>query len=99
MRRNIPRIPLQDDSGEAAAGVHGPSILCVVPTFIEVLLTTGEKRHVEAAAGNARTEIDRWATRAKTSWIETVEGVWVNPDFVVSARLVDLPTRPAAIEA
>lgn len=45
------------------------------------------------------TEIDRWATRAKTSWIETVEGVWVNPDFVVSARLVDLPTRPAAIEA
>jgi len=52
-----------------------------------------------AAAGNARTEIDRWATRAKTSWIETVEGIWVNPDFVVSARLVDLPTRPAAIEA
>ena len=68
-----------------------------MPTFIEVLLTTGEKRHVEAAAGNARTEIDRWATRAKTSWIETVEGIWVNPDFVVSARLVDLPTRPAAI--
>jgi len=64
--------------------------------------TTGSSvtaSHTYAAAGNARTEIDRWATRAKTSWIETVEGIWVNPDFVVSARLVDLPTRPAAIEA
>ena len=67
-------------------------------TFIEIRLSTGEKRHVEAAMSNARTEIDRWATRAKTSWIETVEGVWVNPDYVVAARLVDLPEAPTTIE-
>ncbi len=69
-----------------------------MPTFIEIRLSTGEKRHVEATESNARTEIDRWATRAKTSWIETVEGVWVNPDFVVAARLVDLQEAPTAID-
>jgi hypothetical protein len=69
-----------------------------MPTFIELRLTTGEKRHVEAAESNAQNEIDRWATRAKISWIETVEGVWVNPDYVVCARLVDLPRAPTDVE-
>jgi hypothetical protein len=69
-----------------------------VTTFIEILLSTGEKRHVEATDGNAQNEIDRWASRAKTSWIETVEGIWVNPDYVVAARLVDLASPPTHVE-
>jgi hypothetical protein len=66
-------------------------MLASMPTFIELRLTTGERRHVETGASNAQNEIDRWAVRAKSSWIETVEGVWVNPDHVVEARLVDIP--------
>lgn len=69
-----------------------------MPTFIEIRLSTGEKRHVEATESNAQNEIDRWASRAKTSWIETAEGIWVNPDYVVAARLVDLPAAPTAAE-
>jgi hypothetical protein len=65
-----------------------------MPTFIELRLTTGEKRHVETGERNAQNEIDRWAQRGKHSWIETVEGIWVNPDHIVSARLVDLPDAP-----
>lgn len=65
-----------------------------VPTFIELRLTTGERRHVQTVASAAQTEIDRWAQRAKTSWIETVEGIWVNPDHIVTARLVELPSVP-----
>ena len=65
-----------------------------MPTFIELRLTTGERRHVETGASNAQNEIDRWAQRAKTSWIETVEGIWVNPDHIVEARLVRLPGTP-----
>jgi hypothetical protein len=65
-----------------------------MPTFIELRLTTGEKRHVETAEGNERAEIDRWAQRDKTSWIETVEGIWVNPGHIVEARLVELPAAP-----
>jgi hypothetical protein len=65
-----------------------------MPTFIELRLTTGEKRHVETGESNAQNEIDRWAQRGKHSWIETVEGIWVNPDHIVSARLVDLPDAP-----
>lgn len=67
-------------------------------TFIELRLTTGEKRHVETGASNAQTEIDRWAQRAKTSWIETVEGIWVNPEHILEARLVELQGPPAASE-
>ena len=67
-------------------------------THIELRLTTGERRHVETDAANAQNEIGRWAQRAKTSWIETVEGVWVNPDHVVEARLVDLPLPPTQTE-
>ena len=69
-----------------------------MPTFIELRLSSGEKRHVETAETNAQNEIDRWAGRAKTSWIETVEGVWVNPDHIVAARLVDLPSAPKDID-
>ena len=63
-------------------------------TFIELRLTTGEKRHVETGRSNAQTEIDRWAQREKTSWIETVEGIWVNPEHILEARLVELPSPP-----
>jgi hypothetical protein len=63
-------------------------------TFIELRLTTGEKRHVETGRSNAQTEIDRWAQREKTSWIETVEGIWVNPEHILEARLVELPNPP-----
>ena len=56
-------------------------------TFIELRLTTGEKRHVETGESNAQTEIDRWAQREKTSWIETVEGIWVNPEHILEVRL------------
>jgi hypothetical protein len=63
-------------------------------TFIELRLTTGETRHVETAQSNAQTEIDRWAQRDKTSWIETVEGIWVNPEHIVEARLVELASPP-----
>ena len=59
-------------------------------TFIELRLTTGEKRHVETGESNAQTEIDRWAQREKTSWIETVEGIWVNPEHILEVRLVEL---------
>ncbi len=69
-----------------------------MPTFIELRLTTGERRHVETGASNAQNEIDRWAQRAKTSWIETVEGIWVNPDHIVEARLVELPTVPTGTQ-
>jgi hypothetical protein len=65
-----------------------------MPTFIELRLISGEKRHVATAENNAQDEIDRWAKRDKTSWIETVEGIWVNPDHVVAARLVELPSAP-----
>jgi len=61
-------------------------------TFIELRLTTGETRHVETGEGNAQTEIDRWARREKTSWIETAEGSWVNPEHILEARLVELPS-------
>jgi hypothetical protein len=71
-------------------------MLASMPTFIELRLTTGERRHVETGASNAQNEIDRWAVRTKSSWIETVEGVWVNPDHVVEARLVDLLSPPSA---
>jgi len=63
-------------------------------TFIELRLTTGEKRHVETGRSNAQTEIDRWAQREKTSWIETVEGIWVNPEHILEARLVELANPP-----
>jgi hypothetical protein len=66
-----------------------------MPTFIELRLTTGEIRHVETDEGNAQNEIDRWAGRAKNSWIETVEGIWVNPDHIAEARLVELPSVSA----
>ena len=69
-----------------------------MPTFIELRLSSGEKRHVETSEANAKSEIDRWAKRDKTSWIETVEGIWVNPDHVVAARLVDLPSAPTDSE-
>jgi hypothetical protein len=69
-------------------------MLAAMPTFIELRLTTGERRHVETQESNAQNEIDRWAQRAKNSWIETVEGIWVNPDHIVAARLVDLPSAP-----
>jgi hypothetical protein len=69
-----------------------------MPTFIELRLTTGEKHHVQTGASNAQSEIDRWAQRAKSSWIETVEGIWVNPDHIVSARLVELPRAPTQPE-
>ena len=69
-------------------------MLACMPTFIELRLTTGERRHVEASESNARTEIDRWAQRDKTSWIETVEGIWVNPGHIVEARLVVLSAAP-----
>ena len=62
-----------------------------VGTFIELRLTTGATRHVETGEGNAQTEIDRWAQREKTSWVETVEGIWVNPEHILEARLVELP--------
>jgi hypothetical protein len=58
-------------------------------------LTNGDKRHVETGESNARTEIERWAQRDKTSWIETVEGIWVNPDHIVEARLVEVSRPPA----
>ena len=67
-------------------------------TFIELRLTTGERRHVGTGEGNAQTEIERWAQRDKTSWIETVEGIWVNPDHVVAARLVELPSAPTSTD-
>jgi hypothetical protein len=73
-------------------------MLAGMPMFIELRLTTGEKRHVETSDSNAQNEIDRWAKRAKTSWIETVEGIWVNPDHIVAARLVDLPSAPTGDE-
>jgi hypothetical protein len=63
-------------------------------TFIELRLTTGEKRHVETGESNAQTEIDGWALRAKTSWFETVEGIWVNPEHILEARLVELQGPP-----
>lgn len=69
-----------------------------MPTFIELRLTTGETRHVETRDSNAQNEIDRWAQRAKNSWIETVEGIWVNPDHIVAARLVELPAAPTGTE-
>ncbi|HET8742209.1 MAG TPA: hypothetical protein VFM41_06255 [Gaiella sp.] len=69
-----------------------------MPTFIELRLTTGENHHVLTAESNAQSEIDRWAQRAKSSWIETVEGIWVNPDHIVSARLVELPRAPTQAE-
>jgi hypothetical protein len=53
---------------------------------------------VETGESNAQTEIDRWAQRDKTSWIETVEGIWVNPEHIVEARLVELPSRPGRSE-
>lgn len=68
-----------------------------MPTFIELQLSTGERRHVETTDDQqARNDLDRWAKRTKTSWIETVEGSWVNPDHVVSAQLVQLETAPTA---
>jgi hypothetical protein len=67
-------------------------------TFIELRLTTGEKRHVETGESNAQTEIDRWARREKTSWIETVEGIWVNPEHILEARLVELPSSAGLSE-
>ena len=67
-------------------------------TFIELRLTTGEKRHVETGESNAQTEIDRWARREKTSWIETVEGIWVNPEHILEVRLVELPGPPRPSE-
>jgi kynureninase len=69
-----------------------------MPTYIELRLTTGERRHVATGESNARAEIDRWAQRDKTSWIETVEGIWVNPDHIVAARLVELPGAPTGSE-
>jgi hypothetical protein len=73
-------------------------VLGEMPTFIELRLTTGEKRHVETGESNAEHEIDRWARRGKNSWIETVEGIWVNPDHIVEARLVELPNGPAGTD-
>lgn len=73
-------------------------MLVGMPTFIELRLTTGERRHVETRESNAQNEIDRWAQRAKNSWIETVEGIWVNPDHIVAARLVELPGAPTGTE-
>lgn len=67
-------------------------------TLIELRLTTGERRHVGTGEINAQTEIERWAQRDKTSWIETVEGIWVNPDHVVAARLVELPSAPTGTD-
>jgi hypothetical protein len=69
-----------------------------MPTFIELLLTTGERRHVATGEANAQNEIERWAKRDKTSWIETVEGIWVNPGHIVAARLVELPSGPTGID-
>ncbi len=69
-----------------------------MPMFIELRLTTGERHHVETGESNAQNEIDRWAQRAKSSWIETVEGVWVNPDHIVAARLVELTHVPTGLE-
>ncbi len=65
-----------------------------MPTYIELRLTTGQRRHVATAESNAQNEIERWAQRDKTSWIETVEGIWLNPDHIVAARLVELPSPP-----
>ena len=48
-------------------------MLAGMGTFIELRLTNGEKRHVETGESNAQTEIERWAQRDKTSWIETVK--------------------------
>ena len=70
-------------------------MLAGMGTFIELRLTNGEKRHVETGESNAQTEIERWAQRDKTSWIETVEGIWVNPDHIVEARLIELSSPPA----
>ena len=81
--------------GDAPAGTRGGSISSpAVPTFIELRLTTGERRHVQTGDSAAQTEIHRWAQRAKASWIETVERIWVNPDHIVTARLVELPSVP-----
>jgi len=71
-------------------------MLARMPTFIEVRLTTGERRHVATGEGIAQAELERWAQRDKTSWLETVEGIWVNPDHIVAARLVELPHVPTA---
>jgi hypothetical protein len=71
-------------------------MLAAVPTFIELQLTSGARRHVATGESNAQNEIERWAQRDKTSWIETVEGIWVNPDHIVAARLVELPSAPIA---
>ena len=69
-----------------------------MPTFIELRLTTGERRHVATGESNAENEIERWAQRDKTSWIETVEGIWVNPAHIVAARLVELSSAPTAAD-
>jgi hypothetical protein len=73
-------------------------MLAGMPTFIELQLTTGERRHVATGESNAQNEIERWAQRDKTSWIETVEGIWVNPDHIVAARLVERSTVPTGTD-
>ena len=67
-----------------------------MPVFIALLLSNGDRRHVHAD-GDPTSAIERWAHSGKRSWIETVEGAWVNPDHIVTAELIDLPDTPAAV--
>ena len=65
-----------------------------VPHFIELTLTNGKTFHLPAGDADPAADLDQWAKRTKRDWIETVEGVWVNPEQIVSAMVVALPAAP-----
>ena len=65
-----------------------------MPTFIELSLSNNTHLHVEVT-GDPRTAVEQLARSGKRSWIETVEGFWVNLDHVVAAALVELPHAPS----
>lgn len=67
-----------------------------MPNFVELTLTNGTTFHLPASDEDPTAELDQWAKRTKRDWIETVERVWVNPEQIVSAMVVELPQLPTS---
>ena len=66
-----------------------------MPAYIELTLTNGTSRHVEVT-GNPQSAVEQLALSGKRSWIETVEGAWINPDHIIGAALIELPHGPTS---
>ena len=94
------------DDGTARAGV----VLCP-PLGYEYVCAHRTIRHLAealAAAGFCVLRVDYDGTgdssgdhddpRRVRAWIETVEGIWVNPEHIVEARLVELSSPPGRRE-